>query len=172
MIWALSAQPARPGLSCPAGWLAARSARGCAAPAAQHLPPQHCLRSSKRLPPKQITTLKIQKGKVCDFFLNLIENRSVLLWSFLLHLRFMSQSFVLINQSSLQTLFLYNIHFITFYKIKLISIVTWLLLVFLPHCTTSELEHCPVPSCVEKQEALSAGELSSSVSPSVSQRRL
>ena len=30
--------------------------------------------------------------------------------------------FVLLNQSSLQTLFLYNIHFITFYRINLVSI--------------------------------------------------
>ncbi len=34
-----------------------------------------------------------------------------------------SSCFVLLNQSSLQTLFLYNIHFITFYKINLVSIM-------------------------------------------------
>lgn len=88
---------------------------------------------------QQITTFKIQKGKVCDFFLvffffflDLTENRSVLLWSFLLHLRFMSQSFVLINQSSLQTLFLYNIHFITFYKINSFLLLLGCCLHFFP----------------------------------------
>ena len=38
--------------------------------------------------------------------------------------------FVLQNQSSRQTLFLYNIHFITFYRIKLVSIKWERLLVF------------------------------------------
>lgn len=106
---------------------------------------KHFLCSCKRLQPKQIDIFKVQKGKVCDFFfilfffLDLTEDRSVLLWSFLLHLRFMSQSFVLINQSSLQTLFLYNIHFITFYGIKLISIVASVLLVLISQCTASKL---------------------------------
>lgn len=116
---------------------------------------------------------KIQKGKVCDFFfylLDLTEDRSVLLWSFFYFTCDLClKSFVLINQSSLQTLFLYNTHFITFYKIKLISIVTWLLLVLLRHPTTSKLQYFPVPNphgaMLKNQQVLYEVKLSSPISP-------
>lgn len=105
---------------------------------------------------QQITTFKIQKGKVCDFFLVFFFFFRPYWKQECASLEFFTSpaiyvSVICVNQPKFSTDFIFvQYSFYNFLQNKLISIVTWLLLALLLHCTTSRLQYCKSPTCIEQ----------------------